>query len=294
MKIKVLLLLLFTFKITFAQKQFLDKMYMVSKKTYTYKKDKKKKLKLDFYKPKRIKGDVPLIVYVHGGGFSGGVRNDQNTVKFANEMTERGYAIASISYRLTMQKLGFGCDTKSEEKINAFNYASEDISLAVKYILDNKKKFDIKTDKIILAGSSAGAEAILNLVYVYDNKILPEDFKFAGVISMAGAITSTKNITLKSAIPTLLFHGIDDKLVPYNVAPHHYCNKTDAGFLKLYGSKSIADKLKKIKKSFYLYSVSEGDHSWSGRPMNQCINEILDFLYNDVLHKSKRQVDILI
>ncbi|WP_298780903.1 alpha/beta hydrolase [uncultured Polaribacter sp.] len=294
MKAKILIILLFTFKVSIAQKQFLNKKYAVSKRTYTYHKNKKKKLKLDFYKPKRIKKDVPLIVYVHGGSFSGGNRNDNNIVQFANEMAKRGFAFASVSYRLTMKKLGFGCQTKSEEKINAFNYASEDISLAVKYLLKNKKKFNIKTNKIILAGSSAGAEAILNLVYVFDNKILPRNFKFAGIISMAGAITTTENITQNNVIPIQLFHGTADKLVPYNIAPHHYCQKNDVGFLKLFGSKAIANRIKNINKSFYLYSINKGDHSWSGRPMHQCLDNILDFLYNDVLQKSKRQITILI
>jgi hypothetical protein len=141
-------------------------------------------------------------------------------------------------------------------------------------------------------GTSAGAEAVLNLAYVYHNKTLPKNYKFAGVISMAGAIVSIENITKKTAIPTQLFHGTDDKLVPYHIAPHHYCNKTDVGYLTLYGSKAIADKLKSIDKSYYFYSIKNGDHSWSGRPMHECTQEILDFLYYDVLKNKKRQTEI--
>jgi para-nitrobenzyl esterase len=271
---------------------YLEKVATVSKRTYRYQKTTdNKKLKLDFYRPKKVKGRLPLLIYVHGGGFSGGKRNDKNTVRFAKNMAARGYAVAAISYRLTRKKLGFGCATKSEDKIIAFNEASKDISAAVRYLLNKSSEFRINTNKIVLIGSSAGAEAVLNLVYVYNDKTLPKSFKFAGVISMAGALTSVENITTETAIPTQLFHGTKDQLVPYNTAPHHYCNTNDAGYLLLFGSKAIANKLKKITAPYYLYTIDEGDHSWASRPMFQCTKEIVDFLYYDVLHRNNRSIE---
>lgn len=295
MKLCICFLFFFSITLSFSQTLYLDKVSKVSKRTYRYEKTRDhKKLKLDFYRPKQVKGVIPLLIYVHGGGFSGGKRNDKNTVYFAKNMASRGYAVASISYRLTMKKLGFGCATKAEDKVVAFNEASKDISAAVSYVLEKSSKLRINTNKIILIGTSAGAEAILNLAYVYNDKTLPEDFKFAGLISMAGALTSLENITKETAIPTQLFHGTDDQLVPYNIAPHHYCKTTDAGYLKLYGSKAIANKLKKISTSYYLYTIDKGDHSWSGRPMFQCTEEILDFLYYDVLHRNNRMIETTI
>ena len=289
MKKHISFLFFFIINITVAQNIYFDSITKVSKRTYTYKKYETEKLKLDFYKPKKIKRNFPLIIFVHGGGFAGGKRNDKHIIDFANYLTKRGYAVASVSYRLTMKGIGFGCKTNAKDKINAFDSASEDISYAIKYILRNKRRFKINPNKIILMGSSAGAEAILNLAYVYDNKVLPQSFKFSGIVSMAGALTTTEKITRETGIPTQLFHGTKDKLVPYNIAPHHYCNKNDVGYLTLYGSKTIAEKLKKLGKSFYLYSVKNGDHSWNGRPLNECKKEILDFLYNDVIKNKNRQ-----
>jgi para-nitrobenzyl esterase len=292
MKLPVFFLFFFSITLSFSQTLYLNKVATVSKRTYRYQKTTdNKKLKLDFYRPKKVKGILPLLIYVHGGGFSGGKRNDKNTVRFAKNMAARGYAVAAISYRLTRKKLGFGCATKSEDKIIAFNEASKDISAAVRYLLNKSSKFRINANKIILIGSSAGAEAVLNLVYIYNEKTLPKAFKFAGVISMAGALTSVENITTETAIPTQLFHGTEDQLVPYDRAPHHYCKTTDAGYLQLYGSRAIADKLKKISASYYLYTIDEGDHSWASRPMFQCTNEIVDFLYYDVLHRKNRSIE---
>nr|WP_036841449.1 carboxylesterase family protein [Polaribacter sp. Hel_I_88] len=294
MKIFITFLCCFILQKSFCQTLYLNEVTKVSKKTRTYKKLDSIKLKLDFYKPRRMKSTTPLILYVHGGGFSGGKRDDINIESFANNMAERGYAVASISYQLTMKKLGFGCNTKSSDKINAFNTASDDIIQATNYLIKYKERFNINPNQIILMGTSAGAEAVLNLAYVYTSKTLSKEVKFAGVISMAGAIITLDNITTKTAIPTQLFHGTNDKLVPYNVAPHHYCDKNSVGYLKLYGSKAIANKLKEIDKSFYLYTIKKGDHSWSGRPMNQCRKEIVDFLYYDVLKKNNRQTETAI
>jgi para-nitrobenzyl esterase len=72
---------------------------------------------------------------VHASGFSGGKRNDKNTVGFAK-------AVAAISYRLTRKKLGFGCATKSEDKIIAFNKASKDLSAAVPYLLNKTQNLE--------------------------------------------------------------------------------------------------------------------------------------------------------
>ena len=275
-----------------AQTEYLEALYPVEKTTHTYQKLKRKdSLQLDFYKPLGTDKKRPLLLYVHGGGFSGGVRDDANTVEFATKMAEKGYAVASISYQLIMKKKGFGCDTKTKEKINAFDTAAADISKAIKYILKHDDIFNIDKDKVVISGTSAGAEAVLHLAYVYENKILPKRFEFSGVIGMAGAITTLDFIDKEKAIPTQLFHGTNDNLVPYHIAAHHYCSPKDKGYLLLYGSRAIADRLKGLGKSYFLFSVNGGTHSWSGFPMQRCIMEVTDFLYNDVLNQAQRQTE---
>lgn len=250
-----------------------------------------KKLKFDFYAPVKSKKDLPLLIYVHGGGFSGGARDDGFIKKYCIDMAKNGFAVASISYRLTMQNIGFGCSTSSLLKVKAFDEASIDISYATSYFLERQKKLNIDTNKIILIGSSAGAEAVLNLAYLKQNNILPRNFSYAGVIAMAGAITSLENITEETAIPTQLFHGVKDKLVPYHIASHHYCNKDSVGFLKLYGSRAIANKLKKLNKPYYLYTVSNGNHSWNSKPMFFNRKEMLLFINKVIVQKKNLQLE---
>lgn len=293
-KIKYLLVALILFGLkTIGQENYLIDAYKVKRRTFTYHKLKlEENLKLDLYRPKKRKGRKPLIIYVHGGGFSGGERDDKVSAGFSSEMAKYGYNVASISYRLTMKGIGFGCNTKAELKIKAFNEASKDLSYAIKYLVKRQRRFKIDTSKIILVGSSAGAEAILHYAYAYKNTDLEQDTTIAGLIAMAGALSTLNNINSESAVPTQLFHGTKDDLVPYNIAPHHYCKPTDVGFLKLYGSRAIADKLKILNKPYFLYTVKDGNHDWNSRPIFECKEEILNFLNFSVLKKQQAQTEI--
>ena len=47
-----------------------------------------------------------------------------------------------------------------------------------------------------------------------------------------------------------MYHGVDDKVVPYNTSSHQSCQPTAPGFLLLSGSKIISEKLE-IKQVFY-------------------------------------------
>ena len=244
--------------------------------------EKNKELKLDFFKPNVSNSKTPLILYVHGGGFSGGNRNDAFIKEFANEMALNGIAFASISYRLTMKKTVFGCNVPSNLKIKAFDDAAKDIRRATDFLISNNDDLNFDASNIILMGSSAGAEAVLHLAFVQKNNIQP-DFNFAGVIAYSGAISTLENISAETAIPSLLFHGVKDKLVPYDVAPHHYCKKNSKGYLTLFGSKAIADKLAEIDKSYILFTITNGDHSWNYKPMVYYRQEIIEFIKNQVV-----------
>ncbi|MBD0777843.1 alpha/beta hydrolase fold domain-containing protein [Maribacter sp. ANRC-HE7] len=293
MKYLTTIIFIIATNVTVAQTIYLDSVFSeVTKTTYNYGPKKNETFQFDFYVAGAVREKMPLVVYVHGGGFSGGSRDAEKVVGFATELAQRGYAVASVSYRLIMKDIGFGCDVESSMKIAAFDSASYDVSLAIKYILENSQELGIDQGKIILAGSSAGAETVLNMAFVQENEILPSDFKYAGVIGMAGAIKTLQEIDENRAIPTQLFHGTGDKLVPYNIAPHRYCKGNDKGFIILYGSKPIAERLKSLGGSYYFTTINDGGHNWAESSMSKGFDEIIDFLYHDVINvKTIRQTD---
>lgn len=249
-------------------------------------------LKLDFFRAKDAKGKLPLVIYVHGGGFSAGSYNSGGIVSFAKRLAKRGYAVASVQYRLTMKDIGFGCDVPVDKKKEAIINASHDIMDGVKHMLDYNETFEIDPKRVILIGSSAGAETVLNLAYMFDYQEVLKDFRFAGVISLAGAILDPEAISKENAIPTQLFHGTGDAFLPYETGPHHYCGSSEPGFMMLYGAAPIARRLKGLGVPYYLYSITGGSHGWSGTPVNRCFTEIVDFLYNDIINpKTLRQTE---
>jgi len=149
----------------------------------------------------------------------------------------------------------------------------------------------IDPQKIILSGSSAGAETVLNTAYQppYCYGLDSGPVSYAGVISMAGAIPDTSRIFKESAIPSLLFHGTCDNLVPYATAPHRHCKETQPGYLILHGSYTIAEKLKKLGTPYWLYTYCNAAHEIAGKPMTDNLNEIIDFCYSYIVHKGTEQ-----
>lgn len=256
----------------------------VQKQTFIY----TDTLKLDFYDIKNDPLDKrPLLIVVHGGGFSVGKRDNSTEVNFSRTMAKMGYAVASLSYRLTRRgkATGFGCDCPTQEKIKTIRMSGEDILAALHFIKNKNDQFRVDFDRVVLIGSSAGAEAVVNLAYMRGSDLYRDlnygDLEFAGVISFAGALLELDNLKAKNAIPGMFFHGIKDQLVPYDAAPHHYCPKDAPGYLKLYGSKAIADKLRELDISYNLGTDPEGTHQWAGIPFSRT-DTIASFI-NDVI-----------
>jgi len=278
-----------------AQERYKDEITdSVRVETYTYAFKDGHSLDLDVYSP-AFDNQVnrPLIFYVHGGGFSGGTRNEPGIREFCKKLTRHGYVVSSISYRLTRQGTAtdFGCDCPVTDKRNTFNAAVEDLQDATFFMIKNRDKMGIDPQKIILSGSSAGAETVLNTAYQppYCYGLDSGPVSYAGVISMAGAIPDTSRIFKESAIPSLLFHGTCDNLVPYATAPHRHCKETQPGYLILHGSYTIAEKLKKLGTPYWLYTYCNAAHEIAGKPMTDNLNEIIDFCYSYIVHKGTEQ-----
>lgn len=245
--------------------------------TWQYTEKSGELLCMDWYAPVLTPGgthsDV-VVLFLHGGGFSEGRRDDPRYVQFAQQLARNGIGVASVSYRLTMRGKSFGCDQKVEKKIQAFRNAAEDVWDATQFLLETLPA----SKRIVLCGSSAGAEAVLHAAY-WPDASLPPTFRYAGVIGMAAAIMDLTWITPESALPTLLFHGVDDPLVPFGSASHHYCSEDQPGYLVLHGSGSIAQHLGTLGKSYSLIQGKTGGHGWADKPMYEHVDAIVRFLY---------------
>ena len=179
--------------------------------------------------------------------------------------------------------------------METFKLAAEDFIDAIKFMSDHAEEFNINPDKIIVGGSSAGAEAVLNAVYnpdlMFENPEKYADINVSAVMSLAGAIVDVRYLNEEQAVPGIFFHGTDDNLVPYATAPHHYCENGKPGYLILDGSKSIVEKLHKLESSYLLYSYEGAKHEISGMPFKE-LPQVFEFLDSVVFKNNKIQSHI--
>lgn len=105
-------------------------------------------LRLDLYLPTTGPTPRPLLVWIHGGGWSGG--NRFPAPNFALQLRERGFAVASLSYRLTSQAGQWG----SEPVI--FPAQIHDVKAAIRWLRAQAPTWQLDVTRFGVWGSSAG------------------------------------------------------------------------------------------------------------------------------------------
>ena len=262
------------------------------KKTLVYAQKEGKELKMDIYSTDTVTlQPQPCLLFVFGGGFKEGERDAELYKPYFHYFAHRGFTVVSIDYRLGMkgQKAPGMLDYKP--LLNAIHLAVEDLYSATNYLLANAESLYIDPSLIIISGSSAGAITVLQADYMErDNhllsEMLPEDFRYAGVLSFAGGIFSREGVPsyTQQPAPTLFFHGSADRLVPYN--------KTRLFHLGMFGSRSLAAKFRKERYPYMFYSMEERGHEVSEYPMKEFLPEIAQFISDFVLDRKQWLIDI--
>ncbi len=261
------------------------------KRTYLYAVKDADSLYLDHYVSPVAEGRRPCMIFVFGGGFVGGTRDNAEYLPYFDFLTRKGYDVVSIDYRLGLKPLR-GVDRKisTREMVglfsNAVSIAVEDLFSATLFVLDNAEEWMIDTDMIVTCGSSAGAITVLQAENAVCNRtvasaVLPKGFNYAGVISFAGAIFSVDGAPKweNAPAPVMFFHGNADNQVPFEKA-----SLLGVGF---YGSKFIFDQFEKRDWPCWFYTLDYQDHAMAVTPMDANRNEIMTFL-DDFVRDGRR------
>jgi len=115
-------------------------------------------LKMNVYQPA---GDTlrlrPAVVFIHGGGFSGGTEKDYYADSICSALARRGYVTISIGYRLGIAWAPHMSNADSILKqLEAAYRADQDARAAIRYIRKSSSIGRIDTTKIFIGGASAG------------------------------------------------------------------------------------------------------------------------------------------
>uniref|UniRef100_A0A7S0J689 BD-FAE-like domain-containing protein n=1 Tax=Calcidiscus leptoporus TaxID=127549 RepID=A0A7S0J689_9EUKA len=127
--------------------------------------------KLDLYTTSAAAdGGVPCILFVHGGGWSGGDKNtNKNPPDWILYLRQRGYHVASTNYRLAP-------NDRHPAQI-------DDVGRAVIYLKKNSLTYNLDPHKIVAIGTSAGG----HLVSLLGTRNRPESkARVAGAINFFG------------------------------------------------------------------------------------------------------------
>jgi acetyl esterase/lipase len=140
---------------------------------------------LDVYYPDNMKGSLPVIIDIHGGGFFYGCK--ENNKLFDFHLAKNGFIVFNVNYRLALN------DAKVPDQIH-------DIVSAFNWIEKNLGSYPADKNKIYVIGESAGAYLAVMSVLVSKNERLQKlfnsdksnlDIKAMGLIS--GFMDWTRN-----------------------------------------------------------------------------------------------------
>lgn len=280
-KILMLCTLLLTFGSIFAQED-------VERRTLHFATTDGQELMLDYYRSAACGDSAPCMIFAFGGGFVRGDRAWEHYMHYFEELARNGVSVASIDYRLGLKGLSgrIGVLGMIDIMKHSVDIAVEDMYAATRYIIDNAEQLGVDVSKIMLSGSSAGAITALQAEWGRSEgldaaKVLPEDFRYAGVVACAGALFSKsgKPKFRNCPAPMLLFHGTSDCNVPYNKA-----SIMGIGF---YGSQYIVKQLDKLQSPYLFCSMEYADHYVAVTPLIEQTDLILQFI-NDYVVEGNR------
>ena len=141
--------------------------------------DESHSLRLDFYPAESTSNDdpSPLIVYLFGGGWMAGDREQVKSWMSFTNIVAHGYALASIDYRLS--------------SVATFPAQIEDVWDAIGWLIDESSALSVDPDRIGVVGPSAGGH----------------------LAALTGATSRQKHFGARQVAAAVDFYGPSDFLV---------------------------------------------------------------------------------
>ncbi len=163
---------------------------VVERKDIEYGRVGQRALLLDLYSPAPLSNSAPGLIFIHGGAWRSGQRQDYRV--YTTYFASRGYVAATISYRLLQQA--------------PFPAAVEDAKCAVRWMRANAARLHVDPERIAVLGGSAGGHLAMLVGFDPDDPRLEGAGGQAGVSSRVAAVVD--------------FYGPADLTTPFAQASH--------------------------------------------------------------------------
>ncbi|MDZ4403790.1 prolyl oligopeptidase family serine peptidase [Prosthecobacter sp.] len=258
--------------------------------------------KLDLYLPEKAVGPLPLIIWVHGGGWQNGSKDGCPPLR--GGYLERGYAVASINYRLSGHAV--------------FPAQIEDCKAAIRWLRAHAKEYGLDTKRFGVWGSSAGGHLVALIGTSGDVKEfdvganLDQSSRVQAVCDYFGPTDFTVFVTT----PGYESHATDSspeaKLIGGAVMQNKdkaarvnsitYVSKDDPPFLIVHGDKDptvpinqsqlLFEALKKSEVSAHFHTIHGAGHGGPGFA-GQDIDEMVSTFFDQKLKSSDTKTEAL-
>jgi acetyl esterase/lipase len=206
--------------------------------------------KVDLFVTRTPDKPLPTMVYIHGGGWTGGTKESRNVAVLP--YLDMGMNVVNVEYRLA--------------RVAQAPAAVEDCRCALRWVIQNAKQYGIDVNRIVVSGESAGGHlalttgmlpasagldrqcpgpdnlkvaAIVNWYGISDvNELLDGPNMKAYAVAWLGSATDREQIAkrvspltyVRAGLPPIFtIHGDADPTVPYTQSVRLHKALADAG-----------------------------------------------------------------
>jgi acetyl esterase/lipase len=219
---------------------------------------------LDLYLPTNQK-NMPLIVYVHGGGYGHGDKFGDSLNPNELQLLWDGYAMASINYRLTPAAI--------------WPAQIEDCKAAIRWLKANAEQYGYDLNRIGVIGESAGGQLVAMLGTTSGSKKFDvgESLDVSSDVTCAVDLFGPTDFTapeMSSDGGALALMGgpIQDHLdLARSASPIYYIHTDEPPMLVIHGtadhlvpflqSERLVDAVEKAGAPFYFHTVVGAGHN---------------------------------
>ncbi|KAJ7470977.1 Alpha/Beta hydrolase protein [Mycena latifolia] len=145
-------------------------------------------------------GDLPTIVWIHGGGYLAGAASSFNGEDLIRQ-SNRGIVVVIIQYRLGVFGFLPGAKVKKNGTLNA---GLLDQDFALRWVNQHISKFGGDPSKVTIWGESAGAGSVLQHVVANNGQTQPQLFRAA----MTSSTFLPSQYNFDDRIPEMVFSEV--------------------------------------------------------------------------------------